>query len=657
MNKLLLSSAIATCLTVSGCSNTADVQHNAKPVSSIQALESALQTTGVAKVLATEPKQLWAQGFEHHQTGLLGQVADGIYQLASLKNLSQTQYQQLEQLSFYLRVYSSFGPDKDWPEGDAEKLHTALMTLSGRDDFYTLSSQQVRLHENYVVALYRFYYMEPLQGYFGDHVKPLTQLVDLYADQPLENDLAYDYALWEVVRSVGILAHEVRGRNKEVFTDSVAKDDELANALLRFLQSKNAIRNGKTWPRENALWGLAKWYGIRNKQYFNAYYAADEETQAKLDDDKLTWPIQDKMKALDEKVWQALEHLSAEQRTEAFTVPYLVNTFRGKTECDEQPLKGRCTIPTLEEALPQRTDCSDSLFILSQSMTTEQLDKSCQRLTTQTATFHEKLATKQQPVANDFNEKLRVVIFDDQGQYNIYGSLIFDINTENGGMYIEGTPQNPDNQATFFAYEQFWARPEFKVWNLNHEYVHYLDGRFVKYDTFGHFPSHLVWWSEGLAEYIAEGDDNSRAAKLLHDKDKSEWLSLKEVFDTEYKDGGDRVYRWGYMATRFMNEQAPETYRKMAHYLKTDYFDGYKGLLEQAGEQLQDKFATWLDEFHQAHQAAEEAKDPTKPRQFYRYSYRRYLKPAYLVEDARHMHWQYWHANALKAKGGVEVSK
>jgi microbial collagenase len=45
--------------------------------------------------------------------------------------------------------------------------------------------------------------------------------------------------------------------------------------------------------------------------------------------------------------------------------------------------------------------------------------------------------------------------------------------------------------------------------------VHYLDGRFVKYDTYGHFPSHLVWWSEGLAEYISKGDNSVKALKLL----------------------------------------------------------------------------------------------------------------------------------------------
>lgn len=655
MNKLVLSS-LACGFWLAGCSSTSSIT-SYYPHQSLS--EQVLAKDLVASILSTQEQNLWQQSFDHHHEQTLSQVADGIAYLSQQHVLTDKQYQQLEKLSFYLRVYSSFGPDKDWQENDAERLNQALLLLSNRDDFFTLTSHQARLHENYVVALYRLYHMEPLQSKIGAHVNNLAKLIDLYASGTLGDELAYDYALWEVVRSAGILAHEARSRNKAPFTEGLSQNDRLQQSLLGFVKSDNAVRNNQTWPRENALWGLSKWYALTHKQYLNAYYEADKATQQQLDDEAITWPIQDKMTAIDEQVWQALDAAGLDDtaRKAAYTVPYVVNTFRGKSECDEQPLASRCTIPTLEEALPQRKDCSDSLFILSQSMTDEQLTKSCERLTTQTDTFHQKLATKQVPVANDFNHKLRVVVFDDQSQYNIYGQLVFDISTDNGGMYIEGTPQNPDNQATFYAYEQFWARPDFKVWNLNHEYVHYLDGRFVKYDTFNHFPSHLVWWSEGLAEYISKGDINPQAAKLLRDTDKQEWLSLTDVFDTAYNHGGDRVYKWGYMATRFLNEQAPEIYQEMAHFLKTDYFDGYKGLLDKSGEQLQQQFAKWLDNFYQAHEASEQAKDATeqakdkaKPREFYRYSYRRYLKPSHLVEDARHMHWQYWHVNALKER-------
>ena len=60
------------------------------------------------------------------------------------------------------------------------------------------------------------------------------------------------------------------------------------------------------------------------------------------------------------------------------------------------------------------------------------------------------------------------------GSISIYG-----IDTNNGGMYLEGDPAAAGNQPRFIAYEAEWVRPAFQIWNLNHEYTHYLDGRLV----------------------------------------------------------------------------------------------------------------------------------------------------------------------------------
>jgi microbial collagenase len=160
----------------------------------------------------------------------------------------------------------------------------------------------------------------------------------------------------------------------------------------------------------------------------------------------------------------------------------------------------------------------------------------------------------------------------------------------------------------------------------------------------------MVWWSEGLAEYIAEGDNNPRAFKKAFELDEKDWPSLQEVFDTEYKDGQDRVYKWGYLAVRFMFEKHRDDYLKLAHFLRTDFFDGYKKLLDESGEKYGAEFKTWL-QAHKAEQTKDEAKtDPKKPRQFYRYTYKDYLQPKHLAEDKAHMHWQYWHENTLKTK-------
>ncbi len=655
-NKISTLLSVVAISVLSACSNTN--QGASQPLSQNQLVvtNNALTQSTVSSVLQADLEQLWSQNFNHYQDNLLGDVANAIILKAKQGNLAD---KDLEKLSFYLRVYSSFGPDKDWPEATAQSLNQALIAMQNMPGFYQLTADTAKLHENYAVALYRLYFLEPLQPMVADHIQPLTKLINLYANTDLGHDKLNQYALWEVIRAGAILPYEARRKNKDQHMNAILAQGELQQALIDFIGSKNAVIANSDWPTQHAVWALAQYYNVYNKQYWNEYYKRSEEDRTKLDKDEMSLPQEALMTALDESVWSALEAFAKTHNKDTqelktlFSIPYVVSTFRGKSECKENSLKGRCIAPTIEEALPIKHVCSDSLYILTQKMTEAQLNNSCQELIAQESDFHAKLATNNQPVANDFNDQLRVVIFHNAAEYNKYGQLVFDIHTDNGGMYIEGTTQDPDNTATFYSYEHFWVRPEFKVWNLHHEYVHYLDGRFVKYDTFNHFPSNLVWWSEGLAEYISKADDNPKAFKELVDKKPEEWLSLTDVFNTEYKDGTTQVYQWGYLAVRFMYEEHHDEYLKLAHYLKTDFFGGYKKLLDESGEKFQESFYNWLVKHQDLGKQTEETKDPKKPRQFYRYTYKDYLQPEHLVETPRHMHWQYWHENALKAKGNA----
>ncbi|PKI17517.1 hypothetical protein [Colwellia sp. 12G3] len=111
------------------------------------------------------------------------------------------------------------------------------------------------------------------------------------------------------------------------------------------------------------------------------------------------------------------------------------------------------------------------------------------------------------------------------------------------------------------------------------------------------------------------------------------------------------LYRLYFLAPLqpFTNENHQNDYRKLAHYLKTDFFDGYKKLLNDSGEKYSAEFNQWLVKHNANYVAEEEERNPQKPRQLYRYTYKDYLQPAHLTEDKLHMHWQYWHENALKA--------
>ncbi|MBU1436211.1 MAG: collagenase [Gammaproteobacteria bacterium] len=196
--------------------------------------------------------------------------------------------------------------------------------------------------------------------------------------------------------------------------------------------------------------------------------------------------------------------------------------------------------------------CSETLKVrFQQPISTENLGQICSSLSAKEAHFHETFATTA-PVANDNNSDLEVVIFKSSTDYQNFAGDFFGINTNNGGMYLEGTPSDPQSQARFIAYQATWLQPAFVVWNLQHEYIHYLDGRFNQWGSFSDQPDNLVWWGEGLAEYLSQPDNNPNALAVAPTKA----YDLSQLFQTTYANSNTaRTYHWGYLAVRYMFER------------------------------------------------------------------------------------------------------
>ncbi|MGB0860107.1 MAG: collagenase, partial [Pseudoalteromonas spongiae] len=188
------------------------------------------------------------------------------------------------------------------------------------------------------------------------------------------------------------------------------------------------------------------------------------------------------------------------------------------------------------QVLSQTYTCSSTIKIRSQNMTSAQHQAACSKMGYEETYFHGQLQTNNTPVADDVNSQLQVNIFDSSDDYGKYAGVIFGINTNNGGMYLEGNPSTPGNIPNFVAYEASYANADHFVWNLEHEYVHYLDGRFDLYGGFNAPTEAIVWWSEGVAEYIANENDNPAAIDTIKD---GSTYSLGTVFETTY-DGFDQ---------------------------------------------------------------------------------------------------------------------
>jgi microbial collagenase len=246
------------------------------------------------------------------------------------------------------------------------------------------------------------------------------------------------------------------------------------------------------------------------------------------------------------------------------------------------------------EVLPVRHTCSPSIRILAQQMTSVELSASCTSLIEQDAYFH-RIAKDNGPVADDNNTAIEVIAYDSSSDYQTYAGAMYGIDTNNGGMYLEGDPSVVGNQPRFIAYEAEWLRPDFHIWNLNHEYTHYLDGRFTMYGDFAaNMTTPTIWWVEGFAEYISYHYREEPYTAAMTEAGKGTY-ALSTLFSTDYSHGTTRVYRWGYLAVRYMLEKRPADMDKvLGHYRAGEWSAARTYLTSTIGTRYDSDWKSWL---------------------------------------------------------------
>ncbi|WP_057831929.1 collagenase [Colwellia sp. TT2012] len=245
-----------------------------------------------------------------------------------------------------------------------------------------------------------------------------------------------------------------------------------------------------------------------------------------------------------------------------------------------------------QETLTFNYKCpSGSLKIRAQSVFNDQGAWMCDILSQQETNFHQTLATLNIPVLEDNNTDLELVVFNSSAEYKTYAGQFFNMDTNNGGMYLEGSPAEEKNQARFIAYEAEWKQPKFHVWNLQHEYVHYLDGRYNLFGDFGRAISqNTIWWIEGLAEYISYREGYVHAIEV----GKTQEFALSEIFKNDYNSGQARIYRWGYLAVRFMFENHRADVDQILYLLRNNKYVEYQTFMNNIGTRYDTEWNTWL---------------------------------------------------------------
>ncbi|WP_129311362.1 collagenase [Streptomyces sp. L2] len=257
-----------------------------------------------------------------------------------------------------------------------------------------------------------------------------------------------------------------------------------------------------------------------------------------------------------------------------------------------------CDLPAklTDAALPVVHQCDADHTIRAQSLTAADLDAACASILHQDAYFRD-LVKADGPIPGQYASTIELVVFASRADYQTYAGAIYGVSTDNGGITLTGDPTDPANRPTSIMYQKatddgFVAR----IWNLNHEYTHFLDGRD---DMKGDFTQEIsvpdVWWIEGLAEYVSYGYRGIADDEAVQEAAKHTY-ALSTLFQSTYDNSDEtRTYPWGYLAVRYMAERHPDDIQRMlARFRVGDYAGGYAVYHDGIGTRYDADFDQWL---------------------------------------------------------------
>ncbi|MBU2972321.1 collagenase [Pseudoalteromonas sp. C2R02] len=250
---------------------------------------------------------------------------------------------------------------------------------------------------------------------------------------------------------------------------------------------------------------------------------------------------------------------------------------------------------TIDQTFTESYQCNSVNLRAQTGVTQQQLINSCNEITQTDTAFHDYFNTNaNSSLPNDNNDSLDVYIYLSSAQYKANGNDHFGISTDNGGMYLEGTPANAGNQAKFIAHicEDSWVPFSCaytgQVYNLQHEYIHYLDGRYNVFGPFGTF-TYNAGLAEGLADFLANGTDYARTLNGLDDKDIPPFYNIISA-DYSHPD----LYKWGYMAIHYMSANHRSEYDLIIDALRAGNTQNYRSTLKQVANRIGDGFNAYV---------------------------------------------------------------
>ena len=194
-----------------------------------------------------------------------------------------------------------------------------------------------------------------------------------------------------------------------------------------------------------------------------------------------------------------------------------------------------------------------------------------------------RLSESKQPVSNDPNYVLEIIIYGSRDEYRAYQPLLYGTSANNGGIYVEQWGQ-------IFTFERLESESIYTLGELlKHEYSHYLVGRYLSQGDWGegefYEDDRITWFNEGLAEYLA--GSTYRDGVVLRESimnrinnDGPYRLTVQQITESSYQ-SGFKFYRYSNLLIDYLITNQDWTVRSLMECMYLNDIDCYDSIVEE----------------------------------------------------------------------------
>lgn len=200
------------------------------------------------------------------------------------------------------------------------------------------------------------------------------------------------------------------------------------------------------------------------------------------------------------------------------------------------------------------------------------------------------------PLNGDPNQVLTMYVYGTRTEYENYHPFLFNLDTNNGGIYIETT-------GTFYTYERTVRESIYTLEELlRHEYVHYLSSRYTIPGMWGQAPYYtnerLTWFEEGIAEFFAGA---TQADGILFRKNKIQGIvndganrmAVSDIVKAKY--GDFRFYDYATALSYYLNEKRPQDFAGLFNSLRNGDVGAFDAITANLSASAQAEFSAYTD--------------------------------------------------------------